>query len=90
MSRMQYQPSAVNQSEKDMDKLTDGIRCLILSVLELNLLKHRRYDAASLTSWILLRGLYPRANTGTFIHRGIKESVVHERYAENTYRSHEA
>jgi len=41
--------------------------------------------AASLKSWILLRdGLYPRFNAGTFIHRGIKESVVHKQYAENT------
>ena len=55
-----------------------------------SLLEGRRYNAASLTSWILLRGLYPRVNTGTFIHRGIKESVVYERYAEKTYRSHEA
>ena len=47
--------------------------------------------ALACTSWNQLRGgLHPRINTGTFIQRGIKESMVHEQYAENTYRSHEA
>jgi len=43
---------------------------------------------ASLTSWILLRRGYRRFDTGTFIHMDVKESVVYEQYAENTYYSH--